>query len=925
MNTLPLIGIILFSQYFGQNKIQYKNFDFSVLRTQHFNIYFDKGGEDLAAFAEEVLEDGYVLLSEDIGIEIDFTIPVILYNSPNDFAQTNITISLIEEGVGGFTEILKNRMVIPYTGDYAEFRHVLVHELTHVFQFAVFFPSRMEAIFSGDILYSIPLWVMEGHAEFESVGWNLEVDIIMRDLVMNNKVVPLSALGRYGGYLIYKEGQAFYNYVAEKYGRQKVGEFIHMMKARRNLDAVVLHMFGVTVEQFEEQWLKYYQARYWPKIELSENFDDFARVVYDHDYTGTAYNTSTALSSYGDKIAFISDKEGDIELIVVSSIDGAIIRRLVKARYSAGYENLHLFQGGVSWSPDDSFVTFAARAHGNDVLYIVDAQGRGVDKKFILGLDAIYAPRFSSDGEKIVFSGLKDGYTDIYVIDVSSGNYEKVTDDIYTDKQPSFSEHGSIAFVSDRPDSNEGYLYGSYAVYIDDGAGIRRVTPRTSYVAWPLFDPQGGLFFVADYDSAYNLYWYSQDSVTTTKKTDILTGIYYPSIARDGSKIAFTYYDNYGYDVCVVKDPVSKMEDTDVLQERISEVRYDEVALNDERIEKYRTKFTIDYFTASASYYSSLGFAGLAQLGFSDILGNHHFLIATDLYGSITSSNLILNYWYIKNRIDYGVMGYHYFDYFREGFDLIEWRYLGVAAFMQYPFDRFLRAELGWWAYRLHESRWLGYFILPPWVNVPRAYTSYNVFYPSAALVYDNVKWGSIGPHSGRRLRLSAYSTVFSGRDVRSVILDHRRYFHLSPRANLAARLVLAASVGQDAEHWSIGGPGSLRGYDYYAFYGSKVGFLNLEYRFPFVDYLKLSVPLPLEIRSIRGVLFADLGGVYSDGFRLYDTDGGFRLQDAYMGVGGGVRFSMFYIVFNFEWARAHNFREWTDDWKFYFTIGPEW
>ena len=149
MNTLPLIGIILFSQYFGQNKIQYKDFDFSVVRTQHFNIYFDKGGEELAAFAEEVLEDGYVLLSEDLGIEIDFTIPVILYNSPNDFAQTNITMSLIEEGVGGFTEILKNRMVIPYTGDYEEFRHVLVHELTHVFQFAVFFPSRMEAIFSG--------------------------------------------------------------------------------------------------------------------------------------------------------------------------------------------------------------------------------------------------------------------------------------------------------------------------------------------------------------------------------------------------------------------------------------------------------------------------------------------------------------------------------------------------------------------------------------------------------------------------------------------------------------------------------------------------------------------------------------------------------------------------------------------------------
>ncbi|KPK67720.1 hypothetical protein AMJ87_12960, partial [candidate division WOR_3 bacterium SM23_60] len=832
---------------------------------------------------------------------------------------------LIEEGVGGFSEILKNRMVIPYTGDYEEFRHVLVHELTHVFQFAIFFPSRMEAIFSGDLFYTIPLWVMEGHAEYMSVGWDLEVDIIMRDLVMNNNVIPLSVLGDYGGYIIYKEGQAFYNYVAEKYGQQKVGEFIYIMKAQKNLEQTIMTLFGVTVEQFNEQWLKYYQSIYWPKIKLQENFDEFARVVYDHENTHTLYNTSTAISSQGDKIAFISDKEGDVELIIVSSIDGQVIRRLIKARYSAGYENLHLFQGGISWSPDDRFVTFAARAYGNDVLYILDAQDGSVYKKYNLDLDAVYSPQFSHNGDEIAFSGFKDGFTDIYVLTVVSGSLQKITDDIYTDKQPIFSEHGSIAFVSDRPDSNEGYRYGSYAVFIDDGASVRRIIPRTRYVASPLFDPQGGLFFIADYDSAYNLYWYSEDSVTVTKKTNILTGIYYPSISRDGSKIAFTYYQNYGYDVCVVKDPVSKMENTDVLQEQISDAHYSEIVLDEERIEKYRTKFTVDYFTASASYYSSLGFAGLAQLGFSDILGNHHFIVATDLYGSLTSSDIFLNYWYIKKRIDYGGMLYHYFTYYREANDLIEWRHLGLAAFMQYPFDRFFRAELGLFAYRLYESRFLSYFVLPPWETLRRRRESFNIFYPSLALVYDNVKWGTLGPHSGRRSRLSAYSTILSGRDVRSAVLDHRQYFRLSPRANLSARLVLAASIGDDAEQWSIGGPYSLRGYDYYDISGSKIGFLNFEYRFPFIDRLKISFPLPLEIRNVRGVLFSDFGGVYTDSFTVYNSDDGFQLQDLKMGLGGGVRFAMFYIVFNFEWARAHDFKRWTDDWKFYFTIGPEW
>src|SRR4030042_1837799 len=233
--NIALIGFLICTQYFGQNKIQYRDFSFNILKTEHFDIYFYEGGEGLAAFAEEVLEDGYVQLEEDLGIEIEFRIPVILYNSPNDFAQTNITLELIEEAVGGFTEILKNRMVVPFTGDYEEFRHVLVHELTHVFEFVIFFPSRMEAIFTGDLFYSIPLWVMEGLAEYESLEWDNNTEIIIKDLVIHNSLIPLPELENYGGFIIYKEGQAFYHYLAERYSREKVGEVLPILKRQKKI------------------------------------------------------------------------------------------------------------------------------------------------------------------------------------------------------------------------------------------------------------------------------------------------------------------------------------------------------------------------------------------------------------------------------------------------------------------------------------------------------------------------------------------------------------------------------------------------------------------------------------------------------------------------------------------------------------------
>lgn len=925
MTNLAIISLILFSQYYGQNKIQYKDYHFKVLETEHFNIYFAEGGEELAAFAEEILEDGYDMFTEDLGVEVDFTIPAIIYNSPNDFSQTNITLELIEEAVGGFTEILKNRMVVPFTGDYEEFRHVLVHELSHVFQFVIFFPTKMEALFSGDIFYSVPLWVMEGHAEFSSLGWDSETDIFMRDLVMNNNVIPLSALGSYGGFVIYKEGQAFYRYIAEKYGRQKVGEFLHLVKSKKSLKETFIHLFGVTIDDFNDEWMRYYQMQYFPKVELQENFHDFARIVFNHKKTKTIYNTSTAISSRGDKIAFISDRSGVAELIVISSIDGQLLKKLVKAQYSSGYEGLHLYQGGLSWSPDDRFITFAAKSKGTDVLYIIDAENGKVSKRMDFGLDGIYSPKFAPNGDEIVFSGVKDGYTDIFILDIMSGTVENITNDIYTDKYPCVSSEGIVAFVSDRPDSTAEYRYGNYAVFFNQKGVISRLTPRTTYVASPIFDNEGGLYFTADYDTAFNMYWYSCDSARIIKKTSILTGIYYPSISKDGKKIAFSYLNDYGYDICVVKNPLTKMLDAQTPEPAAVSNTYEETELETARVRKYTPKFTFDYFVASASYYSIIGFSGLGEIALSDILGNHRILIASNFYGSLTSSDIFLSYWYLRKRSDFGFTLFQYLNYFREYDDLFIWRYLGGGGIVQYPFSRFFRAELGAYAYKIYETRWYDFFVPPIYSSDTYRDSSYNMFYPNLAFVFDNIRWGRIGPHSGRRVRLEGYTTLFSDFDTRSLIFDYRRYFGLSPRASFATRLVLASSFGPDPDQWSIGGQHSLRGYDSYALAGSKLGFLNLEYRFPFIDRLKISFPLPIEFRDIRGVLYADFGGIYSDSFEVYSTDNGFHLEDLKMGFGAGVRMTFMYMIFKFDIGRAYNFQDFTDDWKYYLTIGPEW
>jgi len=129
---LPASGSAQFF-YFGRNKVQYTDFDWHVLKTQHFDIYYYPEMQDLAQRGAFLAEESYKVLEQKFGQDVANRIPLIFYSSHLHFQQTNTTPGFVPEGVGGFFEFLKGRVVIPYTGSMWDFRHVIRHELVHVF------------------------------------------------------------------------------------------------------------------------------------------------------------------------------------------------------------------------------------------------------------------------------------------------------------------------------------------------------------------------------------------------------------------------------------------------------------------------------------------------------------------------------------------------------------------------------------------------------------------------------------------------------------------------------------------------------------------------------------------------------------------------------------------------------------------------
>ena len=166
-------------------------------------------------------------IQKSFDYKINNRIAIIVYNSTNDFQETNITDQYLSEGIEGFTELFKNRVVVQFMGSYKEFQHLIHHELTHGVINDMFFGGSIQNIISNNININIPSWFNEGMAEYQSLGWDINTDMFIRDAIISEYLPDIQQLN---GYLAYRGGEAVWHYISERYGKQKIGEIVNKLK-----------------------------------------------------------------------------------------------------------------------------------------------------------------------------------------------------------------------------------------------------------------------------------------------------------------------------------------------------------------------------------------------------------------------------------------------------------------------------------------------------------------------------------------------------------------------------------------------------------------------------------------------------------------------------------------------------------------------
>lgn len=528
-------------QGFGKNKVRYRDFKWEVLESEHLELHFEPEFQDLAVQAIEYLEEAYTHISEILHHELSNRPPIVIYQSHYQFQQTNIFPDFLPPGVAGFAEPLRFRMVIPFDGDLDEFRNVLVHELCHIFQYDIVHKGPIRRISSP--IAQPPTWIMEGMAEYVTPGRNTIDEMVLRDAILTDGLIPLESMnavwGRGNVFLAYKQSHAIMEYIAENYGPEKISRILRLWDIQNDTDKLLDRLIGMDMKTLDDRWSAQMRKSYWPLLQTRDYISEFAEKIGDDDEIFQSFS-SARWSLSGDMLVVLSSDGVEQHVDIIRLSDASLVERVTRHMRTADFDHLSIGSSTVSWAPDGHTIAFVAKEGPRDRILLWNLYDKELGQTLTMpDLELIESLAWAPDSRQLAFIGTGSGQSDLYIIDVETGARRQITGTPQREDHPNWSPDGQrIAFSAKYRNQFDIKIYN-----MADGESHTAISGPTDDL-WPQWLPEGNkLLFVSTRDKINDLFVYHLDENREYRLTRSLSGIMNPALAPDGRQIVFsTYY-----------------------------------------------------------------------------------------------------------------------------------------------------------------------------------------------------------------------------------------------------------------------------------------------------------------------------------------------------------------------------------------------
>src|SRR5476651_1090051 len=737
------------AQYFGQNKVRFRRVLFRSYKTPHFEIYYYlKNDSMIKRFAQES-ELWYTLHQQVFRDTFKKPNPIILYANHPDFQQTTAIDGEIDVGTGGITEGLKNRVVMPVMETNQTTRHVIGHELVHAFQYHLLLGNDTT---NTDNINNIPLWMVEGMAEYLSIGKkDAYTAMWMRDAYLNKDIPTVKDLTESNKYFPYRYGEAFWSFLGSTYGDSIIVPFFKNT-ARFGLEYGIKRTFGYDEKTLSALWKNAIVNAYKPIIKDTTQTPIGKKLI---DFkTGGDYTVAPSVSPDGNYITFLSSKElFTIDLFLADAHTGKILTKLTSKVNNTHIDEFNFIESAGAWSPDGKKFAFSIFSRGRNKLMVVSIPSGKVLEEISMGKAEQFSNvSWSPDGDHVVFQALSEGQGDLYMYSFKTKKVTQLTNDKYSDYQPSFSRDGKkIIFSSDRTtydkSPTQDITFNLAELDIATGKVKDIMVFNGANNLDPVYSSDGKqVYFLSNRDGFRNMYRYTLADGKVEQMTDMFTGIsgiteFAPALSiSNNNDIVYSYYSKQKYTLYNAKEnefkpvavqpqdlnfdaamlPPFKAVGVDQINANLNNyLMYPRIPVDSIHQIKYKPQFKLDYLASSGvgigvSNYGT-GLASGIQGVFSDILGRNTIYAGAAVNGEVYDFGGQFTYINQSGRWNLGTsishIPFQYATYnvvpttytynsttipaIEERYDIIRIFQDQVGVFTAYPFSKVNRIEFG--------------------------------------------------------------------------------------------------------------------------------------------------------------------------------------------------------------------------------------
>jgi Tol biopolymer transport system component len=692
---ISVLCLVANAQYFGRNKVEYGKFDFRVMKTEHFDIYYYPQEEGAVKYAARMAERWYTRHSKVFGDTLNGRQPLILYASHPDFEQTNAIQEDLGEGVGGVTEPAKRRIVLPFAGPLAETDHVIGHELVHAFQYSIAGQGDPGKDYRLQGIERLPLWFIEGMAEYFSLG-PIDPNTAMWIRESARKKLPAIKDMDNPEFFPYRYGQALLAYIGGRWGDRTVARLLRVAGRRGDLNAAIDTVLHMKTDSLSREWHRAVHAQYDSLDSNTVSPNKYGPVLISSKSGGGELNVSPVVSPDGKQLVFFSERDlFSIDLFHADAQTGKITRNLVQTALDPHLQSLEFINSAGTWDPQGKRFAFAGVTEGKPILDILKVDNDDVERELNFpNLGEIYSPAWSPDGRYIAFSALVDGFSDLFLYDLKTDSLRRLTDDPYADLQPAWSPDGrTIAFSTDRFTTSLSNLkYGNYELALLD-VESGRIKPLPTFETGKKINPQWtsdgkSIYFLSDRNGITNIYRLEVDSNKVFEVTNLYGGVsgitaLSPaiSIAERTNRLVYSVYEDGKYNIYSADSlkelpaaPVQPLTQSSTIAETLPPIKRTKdlvlAQLNDPN-----HGLPKDTTFANDDYHPTLSLDGVGQpsvavgvdrfgtymgggvaLFWSDMLGTQNLATALQIEsgGGSTDLSALLGYFNTAHRLNWG-------------------------------------------------------------------------------------------------------------------------------------------------------------------------------------------------------------------------------------------------------------------------------